>query len=161
MEDNGMKTWYDGSMKKGKDPRGGLRRGFSFSRLLRFYEVRLLTDGLRWRHLSLREERYRRKTRLVVASSTSFVLPLVAKAQSLRCSSSPHRTHFVGLRRGPCFKAALWNPLLYGGMRGDVRSLHVFAVMQFTRFRPVRGVLRTDSTDSCLLHVVRRFRDTY
>lgn len=63
MEDNGRKTWYDGSMKKGKDPRGGLRRGFSFSRLLRFYEVRLLADGLRRRHLSLREERYRRKIR--------------------------------------------------------------------------------------------------
>ena len=124
MEDNGRKTWYDGSMKKGKDPRGGLRRGFSFSRLLRFYEVRLLTDGLRrrnigvsryhgtlcgtydlrWPYLSLHDERYGRKACLVVASSTSFVLPLVAKAQSLRCSSFPHRTHFVGLRRGPIFK---------------------------------------------------------
>ena len=123
MEDNGRETWYDGSMKKGKDPRGGLRRGFSFSRLLRFYEVRLLTDGLRrrniggsryhgmlcgtndlrWPYLSLHDERYGRKACLVVASSTSFVLPLVAKAQSLRCSSSPHRTHFVGLRRGPHF----------------------------------------------------------
>ena len=99
-----MKTWYDGSMKKGKDPRGGLRRGFSFSRLLRFYEVRLLTDGLRRPYLSLHDERYGRKACLVVASSTSFVLPLVAKAQSLRCSSSPHQTHFVGLWRGPPFE---------------------------------------------------------
>ena len=31
MEDNGRKTWYDGSMKKGKDPRGGLRRVFCYS----------------------------------------------------------------------------------------------------------------------------------
>lgn len=46
MEDNGRKTWYDGSMKKGKDPRGGLRRVFCCSILVRFYEVRLLTDGL-------------------------------------------------------------------------------------------------------------------
>ena len=57
MEDIGRKTWYDGSMKKGKDPRGGLRRGFSFSRLLRFYELRLLTDGLRRPYLSLHDER--------------------------------------------------------------------------------------------------------
>ena len=31
MEDNGRKTWYDGSMKKGKDPRGGLRRVFCYA----------------------------------------------------------------------------------------------------------------------------------
>ena len=31
MEDIGRKTWYDGSMKKGKDPRGGLRRVFYYS----------------------------------------------------------------------------------------------------------------------------------
>ena len=33
-----------------------------------------------------------------------------------------------------------------------------FAVMQLTRFRPVRGVLRTASTDSIVLHEVRRNR---
>lgn len=31
MEDIGRKTWYDGSMKKGKDPRGGLRRVFCYA----------------------------------------------------------------------------------------------------------------------------------
>ena len=31
MEDNGRETWYDGSMKKGKDPRGGLRRVFCYA----------------------------------------------------------------------------------------------------------------------------------
>ena len=31
MEDIGRKTWYDGSMKKGKDPRGRLRRVFCYS----------------------------------------------------------------------------------------------------------------------------------
>ena len=30
-------------------------------------------------------------------------------------------------------------------------TLYVFAVMQLTRFRPVRGVLRTASTDSIVL----------
>ena len=75
-----------------------------FVRFLRFYVLRLSTDGLRRPYLSLHDERYGRKACLVVASSTSFVLPLVAKAQSLRCSSFPHRTHFVGLRRGPIFK---------------------------------------------------------
>ena len=53
------------------------------------------------------------------------------------------------------FKAALWNPLLYGGMRGDVPTLYVFALVQLTRFRPVRGVLRTASTDSIVLHHMR------
>ena len=61
MEDNGRKTWYDGSMKKGKDPRGGLRRVFCYSISVRFYEVRLLTDGLRRPYLSLHDERYGRK----------------------------------------------------------------------------------------------------
>ena len=30
-------------------------------------------------------------------------MPFGAKAQSFRCSSSPHQTHFVGLWRGPLF----------------------------------------------------------
>ena len=58
-------------------------------------------------------------------------------------------------------KAARWNPLLYGGMRGDVPTLYVFALVQLTRFRPVRGVLRTASTDSCLLLQLRRIRNIY
>ena len=38
-------------------------------------------------------------------------------------------------------KAALWNLAFYtGGRRGDVRRPYVFAQMQLTRFRPVRGV---------------------
>ena len=124
-----------------------------------FYPPLYYSNDLRWPHLSLHDERWGRKTRLVVASSTSFVLPLGAKAQSFRCSSSPHQTHFVGLWRGPCPKAALWNLAFYTGVwRGDVRAPYEFAVMQLTRFRPVRGVLRTASTDSCVLHHVRRKR---
>ena len=50
-------------------------------------------------------------------------------------------------------KAALWKLAFNTGVRrGDVRIVYEFAQMQFTRFRPVRGVLRTASTDSCLLH---------
>nr|DAP29684.1 MAG TPA: hypothetical protein [Caudoviricetes sp.] len=60
MEDNGRKTWYDGSMKKGRRGAHGCM-GFPFCSV--FYELRLSSDGLRRRHLSLREERYRRKTR--------------------------------------------------------------------------------------------------
>ena len=45
-----------------------------------------------------------------------------------------------------------------GVRRGDVPTSYEFAVMQLTRFRPVRGVLRTASTDSIVLHVVRRNR---
>ena len=58
--------------------------------------------SLRRRYLSLREERYRRKTR----------------------------------QRAPKPPFGFW--LLYGGMRGDVRTPYEFAVMQFTRFRLVR-----------------------
>ena len=42
-----------------------------------------------------------------------------------------------------------------------MRRPYEFAQMQLTRFRPARGVLRTVSTDSCLLHVVQRIRNTY
>ena len=66
------------------------------------YEPLCLTDDLRWRYLSLREERYRRKTR----------------------------------QRAPKPPFGFW--LLYGGMRGDVRTSYEFAQVQFTRFRLVR-----------------------
>ena len=39
-----------------------------------------------------------------------------------------------------------------------MRRPYEFARVQFTRFRPVRGVLRTASTDSVVLHWVRRKR---
>ena len=56
-------------------------------------------------------------------------------------------------------KAALWILAFYTGVRrGDVRASYEFAVMQLTRFRPVRGVLRTVSTDSIVLHELRRIR---
>ena len=87
--------------------------------LQRFYELRLSSDGLRRPHLSLHDERYRRKTRQ-------------------RAPKPPFGIRFYT-----------------GDRRGDVRNLHVFAVMQFTRFRPVRGVLRTASTDSCVLRQLR------
>ena len=47
-----------------------------------------------------------------------------------------------------------------GVRRGDVRASYEFARVQLTRFRPVRGVLRTASTDSIVLLVVRRIRNT-
>ena len=50
-------------------------------------------------------------------------------------------------QRAPKPPFGIW--LLYGGMRGDVRKSYEFAKVQFTRFRPVRGVRkRTVSTDS-------------
>ena len=64
--------------------------------------------------------------------------------------------HAKGLQSRPlesCFYTGVW--------RGDVLASYGFAQMQLTRFRPVRGVLRTVSTDSCLLHVVQRIRNTY
>ena len=48
--------------------------------------------------------------------------------------------------------AALWKPANTGEGRGDVRTSYEFALVQLTRFRPVRGVRkRTVSTDSCVL----------
>ena len=111
----------------------------ALSCFLRVYRPLYFPNDLRWPYLSLFEERYGRKTRLVVASSTSFVLPLGAKAQSFHCSSSPHQTHFVGLWRGPCPKAALWNLAFYTGVwRGDVRRSYEFAEMQLTRLSRLR-----------------------
>ena len=158
----------------------------ALSCFLRVYRPLYFPNDHRWPYLSLFEERYGRKTRLVVASSTSFVLPLGAKAQSFHCSSSPHQTHFVGLWRGPCPKAALWNLAFYtGGWRGDVRRPYEFAQMQLTRFRPARrragGVrfarLRRKAKhhlfsaislpkallppDSCLLHVTQWAQNTH
>ena len=125
-----------------------------FVRFLRFYVLRLLTDGLRRRnigvsryhgtlcgtnglrrrHLSLREERYRRKACLVVASSTSFVLPFGAKAQSFRCSSSPHQTHFVGLWRGPYWRPPL-DPRSNVLGHTDVLCANLFPQGDFLRAR--------------------------
>ena len=45
-----------------------------------------------------------------------------------------------------------------GVRRGDVRRPYEFALVQLTRFRPVRGVLRTASTDSVVLLHLRRIR---
>ena len=88
-----------------------------------FYGPLYFTGDLRWRYLSLREERYRRKTRQ-------------------RAPKPPFGNWL--------FNTGVW--------RGDVRASYEFAVMQLTRFRPVRGVLRTASTDSCVLHALRRKR---
>ena len=57
-------------------------------------------------------------------------------------------------------KAALWNLAFYTGVwRGDVRKSYEFALVQFTRFRPVRGVCKhTVSTDSIVLLQLRRKR---
>ena len=80
-------------------------------------------DDLRWPYLSLREERYGRKTR----------------------------------QRAP--KPPFGNWLFIRGLGGETCGLfYVFALVQFTRFRPVRGVLRTVSTDSVVLLQLRRKR---
>ena len=42
-----------------------------------------------------------------------------------------------------------------------MRASYEFALVQLTRFRPVRGVLRTASTDSIVLLQLRRIRNTY
>ena len=48
------------------------------------------------------------------------------------------------------------------GFGGETCGLfYVFARVQLTRFRPVRGVLRTASTDSIVLLQLRRIRNTY
>ena len=77
------------------------------------------------------------QARRVVANSISFVLPLVAKAQSFRCSSFPHQTHFVGLWRVPC-----WRPPLdpRGNVLGhsDVLCANHLATVRLTRLSRLR-----------------------
>ena len=82
-------------------------------------------------------------------------LPTVSDGHIFLClKKDMEERQTKGLRSRPlesCFYTGVW--------RGDVRASYEFAVMQFTRFRPVRGVHKcTASTDSCLLHVVRRKR---
>ena len=78
-------------------------------------------DDLRWPYLSLREERYGRKTR----------------------------------QRAPKPPFGFW--LFIRGFGGETCGLfYVCARVQLTRFRPARGVLRTASTDSVVLHVMQR-----
>ena len=61
--------------------------------------------GPRGRHLFVARRKIGEKRRASSSQTlTSFVLPLVAKAESFRCSSSPHQTHFVGLWRGPYWR---------------------------------------------------------
>ena len=75
---------------------------------------------------------------------------------------SPPNPLTLGFGGAPCPKAVLWILAFYTGVRrGDVPTLYVFALVQFTRFRPVRGVLRTASTDSCVLHELRRIHNTF
>ena len=49
----------------------------------------------------------------------SSVVPLCPEEIPLGDSSSPHQTHFVGLWRGPCPKAALWNLAFLRGLGGE------------------------------------------
>ena len=42
-----------------------------------------------------------------------------------------------------------------------MRRPYEFALVQLTRFRPARGVLRTASTDSIVLLRLRRMRNTH
>ena len=50
----------------------------------------------------------------------------------------PTKPTYVGLWRGPCPKAALWNLAFIRGFGGETCVVYYeFAVMHFTRFRPV------------------------
>ena len=72
---------------------------------------------------------------------------------------SPPNPLTLGFGGAPVPKPPFGFWLFYTGVRrGDVRASYVFARVQLTRFRPARGVLRTVSTDSIVLHVVRRNR---
>ena len=58
-------------------------------------------------------------------------------------------------QRAPKPPFGIW--LFIRGLGGETcLPDYVFAQMQLTRFRPVRGVLRTASTDSIVLHVMQR-----
>ena len=104
-----------------------IRPSGTYSLCLLFYLPLCETDDLRWRYLSLREERYRRKTR----------------------------------QRAPKPPFGIW--LFIRGFGGETCGLfYVCARVQLTRFRPARGVCKhTVSTDSIVLHELRRMRKTF
>ncbi len=125
------------------------RSPVAISCAVRFYLPRSATDGLRWRIL--------RFTNLANLS-TAERQPTDSDGPIFRRQRPPGAPSFVarrkigekGVPKGS--KAALWNLCFYTGVRrGDVRRLYEFARVQLTRFRPVRGVLRTASTDSIVL----------
>ena len=80
------------------------------------------------------------------ASSSSSQSPLGSasacrqKLHPLPCSSSPHRTHFVGLRRGPRKpKFHSWSKALVGGVcAGSAHGLSSAFRQQSRRWRPER-----------------------
>ena len=103
---------------------------------------RCLSGDLRWRCLAF-----------YVFTNLSTIPTPFGDSIFLLVKKDRGERHAKGLQSRPlesCFYT--------GVRRGDVRRFYVFAVMQLTRFRPVRGVLRTVSTDSIVLHVVRRNR---
>ena len=124
-----------------------------------------LTGDLRWRYLA-----FYVFTNLSTKPTTSgglvfllhvftcrSTLPTVSDGDIFLCVKKDiEERHAKGLQSRP-----LESGFYTGVWRGDVRASYVFAVMQFTRFRPVRGVLRTASTDSIVLLQLRRIRNIY
>ena len=109
---------------------------------MRFYLPHYSSGDLRWPHLSLHvfTSRGARPT-----TSGGSIFLLVKKDRGER--------HAKGLQSRP-----LESGFYTGVWRGDVLASYEFAQMQLTRFRPVRGVLRTASTDSRVLLALRRKR---
>ena len=109
--------------------------------IVRFYGARSSRYDLRWRGLFVL--RFYRHSLFGTPFGDSIFL-LVKKDGGER--------HAKGLRSRP-----LESGFFIRGLGGETcLPDYVFARVQLTRFRPVRGVLRTASTDSCLLHRLRQ-----
>ena len=110
---------------------------------LRFYQPLYETNDLRWRCLAF------------YVFTNFSPIPTPSGGHIFLClKKDMEERQTKGLQSRP-----LESGFYTGVRRGDVRRPYEFARVQLTRFRPVRGVCKhTVSTDSCLLHVVRRKR---
>ena len=108
--------------------------------IVRFYLPHYSSGDLRWRYLSL------------YVFTSRGARPTTSGGHIFLClKKDMEERQTKGLQSRP-----LESGFYTGVRRGDVRTSYEFAVMQLTRFRPVRGVLRTASTDSIVLHVMQR-----
>ena len=108
--------------------------------IVRFYGARSSRYDLRWRYLSL------------YVFTCRGARPTTSGGHIFLClKKDMEERQTKGLQSRP-----LDSGFYTGVRRGDVRKSYEFALVQLTRFRPARGVLRTASTDSIVLHVMQR-----
>ena len=112
-------------------------------------------------HCSLTSLLYQRPP-VAISCFLRFYLPLYFTGDLRGPYLSLHDERYgrKACQRAPKPPFGFW--LFIRGFGGETCGLfYVCARVQLTRFRPVRGVLRTASTDSCVLHHVQQVHNVY